>query len=99
MSVVLEEKVEKFLGRWNEIHKVVIVKATAGRPYDPVLDDIDQVPSGKIERIGICLVYPSPNFDGWYDVKTADGIVIGFAGELAHRNAVKWANEWTRQQD
>ncbi|SRR5260370_26609672 len=98
MSEVLEGKIEKFLGRWNEIHEVVTVKATAGRKYDPILDNMDRVPSGKIERVGVCLVYPSPNFDAWWDVKTPDGIIIGFCGEFARRNAVEWAKNWSKQQ-
>jgi hypothetical protein len=98
VSDLIEGKIEAFLGRWNEIHKIVTVKATAGRKYDPTLDDMDRIPPGKIERIGICLVYPSPNFEAWYDVKTPDGMIIGFAGELAHRNAVQWAKDWDKKQ-
>lgn len=92
----LEEKVQKFEKRWNEIHSVPNLKARAGRKYDPIMDDLELVPTGKIERIGDCLVYPNPHFYAWYDVKTTDGIVVGFSGELAHRNAMQWARNWNR---
>lgn len=92
----LDQKVEKFLDRWTQIHDVEILKTAAGRKYDPDLDNLEQVPSGKIERVGTCLVYPNPNFPGWYSVKTPDGIIIDFAGYTARKSAVDWAKKWCK---
>lgn len=97
--MTLEEKIERFGNRWQEIHKTpttILGAGLATRKYDPDVDDIDKVDPDKIERFGDIVVYPSFSYVGWYDVKSDDGIVVSFAGELAHRNAVAFAKRWGR---
>lgn len=97
MNRMLEDKVEQFESRWNELNSVPKVLGVAGRRYDPVLDEIKDVPPDQIEIYGDVTVYPSPAFPGWYDVKSGDQVVVSFAGELAHRNAVAFAKRWSRE--
>ncbi len=90
----LQDKIEKFQDRWRSIHRNDRLLKEAGRKYDYTIDDIEEIPSDKIERYGDVIVYPSPAFPGWFDVKVDGGTIVSFCGELAHRNAVVWAKRW-----
>jgi len=97
--VISEQHFETFQARWNELNSLTHTIGVAGRRVDEALDDISQVPANKIERYGDVVVYPSPAFPGWFDVKSADNVIVSFCGELAHRNAVVFARRWGRRNE
>ena len=91
MSDNLNEVVEKFVNRWEQLNRVPDLR-DAQRIADPAVDDLSRVPAAKIERYGNFIVYPSPSFKGWFDVREDGGsTIVSFAGETAHVKAVLFA--------
>lgn len=92
MIADLGKVISNFQSRWQELHKSPRYENIVGRPYNPVMDA--PVVPALIETYGDIIVYPSPSFPGWWDVKDTSGIIVSFAGEFGHRNAVQFAKNW-----
>lgn len=92
MSTDLGQIISGFQKRWQELHKIPKFLGVAGRKVDPTIDT--PVAPSLTERYGDIVVYPSPSFPGWWDVKDPSDIIVSFCGDFAHRNAVQFAKNW-----
>jgi hypothetical protein len=108
MTQVLEQQIQRFETRWNQIHnKATSKKVKTDNSTRHVVDneyynatDWSLFPIDKIEMVGSVMVYPSIAHPGWWNVQSETrGVVVSFCGELAHRNAVQFAKRWSRDEE
>jgi hypothetical protein len=92
VSTDLAQIISGFQKRWQELNKIPKFVNVAARKLDPAIDT--PVVESLVEHYGDIVVYPSPSFPGWWDVKDPSDIIVSFCGDLAHRNAVAFAKNW-----